>query len=242
MARWCAPKLHEPGDPPPGAWLASSPEVEGLDRALRSGRPVGVLVAGADEPNWYADRAGTSADRAPVRWPDGPGIDASACWPVTPFVRARWRARHGLPDSLVVDAGDLPDDVRPTALALAAAVVAQGELVVEALAWGAPCATDPASAAAAGATDGVEVVVGPPADLPGLAAGLAADRRRGAALGRAGRRLVERRHDTSRPAAEIARRLGLLRPGPADRLAEALDELWAPAAAPIRARAAAAGL
>jgi hypothetical protein len=166
-----------------------------------------------------------------------------AAVPMTPFVRARARAAAGLPADLVISADDDGASVSaaslPTALALAGAVVVHGRRLVEALAWGAPCVTDAASARSAGAVHGVEVLVAGRNDAVATARELAADQRRAAALGRAGRRLVERLHDAS--AIELARRLGLVAPAatPSERLAARLDELWTPATAPIRSRAAA---
>lgn len=194
------------------AWLASSSDAPGLERARATGKPVVVLEG---------DGSLTT------------GVDARAIPPVTPFVRARWRRRFGLPPDLVVDAAEIPDDLRSTALAVVAAVVAiDADMLLEALAWGAPCVTDPAGAEAVGARDEVEVLVGDADD----ARALAADERRAARLGRAGRRLVERRHDPVQVAVELRRSLGLTAgPPPVTR---ALDELWTPPDARIRRRAA----
>lgn len=192
------------------AWLASSADAPGVPRAQATGRPVVVLPP------------------APAT-----GIDLREYPPMTPFVRARWRRRFGLPAQLVVDAAQLPAEVRATGLAVAAAVVATGaDLLVEALAWSAPTATDAASAAAIGARPDVEVVVGDAA----AARALAADDRRAAVMGRAGRRLVERLYDPVRAAAELRHALGLTARPPS--LQHRLDELWTPADARIRRRAA----
>lgn len=227
LTPWCEPRLADGPDVRPDAWLASGPSVSGVPRAVASGKPVGVVDDGA------------VVDDRVVRVALPPGaIDAAAVVPVTPYVRARWRTARGLPADLVVDADGLDADSRPTALALAAAVVARGDRLVEALAWGAPCATDVASAELAGAVDGVHVAVAGGAELPAAAAALVADQRRAAALGRAGRRLVEERHDLSRLAAGLACRLGLApQPGPLERR---LDELWTPRESRIRGRAGAA--
>jgi hypothetical protein len=166
---------------------------------------------------------------------------------MTPFVRARWRQRLGLPDRLVVrvgisDGDGLADDVVPTALALASAVACGQRWLVEAMAWGAPVVTDAVSAAAVGATADVEVAVADPGQLSEAATALAGDDPRAAALGRAARRLVERRHDTSRPPVEVAERLGLLPPtdGLASRVGARLSELWTPSTASVVGRTRAA--
>ena len=195
------------------AWLASSPDAPGLDRARASGKPVVVLPAGGPA--------------APA------GIDVRSCRPVTPFVRARWRRRFGLPADLVVDAAAIPEDLRSTAFAVAAAVVATDpDALLEALAWAAPCVTDVAGAEGVGAQPDVEVVVGDAQD----ARSLAADERRAACVGRAGRRLVERRHDPVQAALELRRQLGVTAGPPP--VARRLDELWTPPDARIRRRAA----
>jgi hypothetical protein len=237
-----AADVHYAADPltePMDAWLASSPTVPGLSRAVASGVPVAV-VTDEDCPGVIR----ITSMPGPVFFP-ADGLDATARAPVPPFVRARWRRKAGLPDVLVVRTDDdrLPGDLVPTALALAAAVIAEGRLVLEALAWGAPCVTDAASAAACGAEADRDLMVAPSlgADADGAARELAGDVRRAAALGRAGRRLVERSYDTSRAGQAVRRALGL-EPPAVDRrarVARALDELWAPAGAPISHRAAA---
>lgn len=220
------------------AWLASSPAAPGLASAVAGGAPVAVIT---DEPLAGVIRVTTTPGDG-VYFPPR-GLDAARRVPVSPFVRFRWRRRAGLPETLVVDAADpdLSGDLRPTAFALASVVVAGGEWLVEALAWGAACVTDTESAHAVGAQPGVEVLV---ARTEAMAAArrLAADHRHAAALGRAGRRLVERRHDTGGAARALRRALGLEQRGGADpqaRVAEALDALWTPPGAAIRARASA---
>lgn len=251
LTNWSVVRYSTP-DERVAAWFATSPRALGLERVLGGDAPVAVWVAGDEDarrlekmPGVIAvgedaallDRLGTPA----VLWPDG--IDAERCRPVTPFVRARWRRRWGLPERLVWAPDDLVEppsaEVNRTAFALASAVAATGRTVVEALAWGAPVATDPATAGAIGATDGQEVVVAESAALVRAAAHLADDHRLAARLGRAGRRLVEQRHDIARPAGVLASRLGL-RTEPRDpvgRVAACLDELWTPADADIRLRA-----
>lgn len=203
--------VAHPGVDDVDAWLASSADAPALDRARATGKPV-VVVPG-DAPSTV--------------------VDVRAIPAITPFVRARWRRRFGLPADLVVEVAELAADLRTTAMAVAAVVVAHDpDALLEALAWAAPCVTDAAGAEAVGAEPDVEVVVG---DLAAARA-LAADDRRAAVLGRAGRRLAERRHDPVRAVAELRRQLGsTATPTPTQRR---LDELWTPADARIRRRAA----
>jgi len=251
LTAWCVISYVGPSGEA-AAWFATSSDALGLKRALEGGAPVAVWVGGEDDARRLASVDGVIAvgDDADVvgpfgargvLWPDG--VDAERCRPVTPFVRARWRRRWGLPDSLVWVPDDLAEppsaDVTRTAFALASAVGIVGPPAVEALAWGAPVATDAATAEAIGAIDGQEVVVAERAALRRAAAQLADDQRRGASLGRAGRRLVERRHDIARPAGVLASLLGLRREphDPAGRVSAWLDELWTPTGADIRLRA-----
>lgn len=264
MAPWCEPHALDPATDQAAAWLATSPRARGLDLALRGGAPVGIWVstvaeleelrglgATAEEGAGGAARPGVVvladdaalADRlggGAVVVGNGGGPDGAVAVP--PFVRARLRARHRLPDRLVVSfdpGGDQPvrEELVPTALACAAAVAIVGDRLVEALAWGAPTVTDAASAAAVGARHGVEVLVGGPEELVALAGQVADDIDLAAALSRAGRRLVERR-DVSGAAVAAADRLGLLEHvEPLARLEHRLAELRTPERARIRVRA-----
>lgn len=228
LSAWCRP---EGASSSPAAWLASSPAV-----AAGVGGPLAV---------WVDDRA--ARDHAAALSPaltvtadpelDGvllfpyPGLDLRAYVPMAPVIRSRWRSRLGLPATLVVTVGaegSPPDDLAPTAMALASVVVVSGPRLAEALAWGAPCVTDAASAAAVGAT-ATEVAIGPPS----LAAGIAGDDHRAAAMSAAGRRLAERRLDQHGAARKVATALGLVATTPAVRV---LDDLRTPAASALRRR------
>jgi hypothetical protein len=253
LTHWCVPRyVRADEEVEVAAWFATSPRAMGLERVLASGAPVAVWVA-HDET---AERVPDAAHVVPVGddaatlerfgsrgllWPDG--IDAERRQPVTPFVRARWRRRWGLPEQMVwVPAEITPtptEAVNRTAFAMASAVGVQGRAAVEALAWAAPVVTDAATADSIGATDGQEVLVAAAAQFGPAAAKLAGDQRLAASLGRAGRRLVERRHDIARPAGVLATRLGLRteRLDPARRVSACLDELWTPARDHIRLRA-----
>jgi hypothetical protein len=260
LRAWCVPQVAEPEEAV-AAWLLTSLQAPGATKVLRADTPVAV---------WAPDEAAAAAatavgppvtvivtpafdvgdDDRVVTFPTV-GLDARRFLPMTPFLRARWRMRLGLPGRLVVsvdapDGDGLTDDVVPTALAVASAVACGSRWLLPAMAWGAPCATDAGAAASIGATPDVDVAVAEPGQLRATATALAEDDRRAAALGRAGRRLVERCHDVSRPPGEVARRLGLL-PAPAgltDRVAARLTELWTPPTATVvgRARAAASSL
>jgi hypothetical protein len=223
-----------------------------LELVLESEMPVAVWLCDADAADRLPDSPHLIAvgedpgvierfgDRS-LLWPDG--IDAERSLPVAPFVRARWRRRWGLPQRLVWSPGELDprpsDEVNRTAFALASAVAVTGRSVIEAMAWAAPVATDAATAAAIGAVEGTDVVVAERSALGRAAARLADDPRLAATVSRGGRRLVERRHDTARPAGVLASRLGLRTEptDPAERVAACLDDLWTPAEAHIRLRA-----
>ncbi|MCU1447926.1 MAG: hypothetical protein JWP02_96 [Acidimicrobiales bacterium] len=255
LRSWCLPQVAEPEEPV-AAWLLTSLRAPGAEKVLRANTPVGVWASAAHEVAEVSalgspvavivtEEWSPSGDERVVLCPDG--VDARRFLPMTPFVRARWRMRLGLPEHLVVsvgipDADGVDDEVVPTALALASAVACGERWLVEAMAWGAPCVTDAVSAAAVGADANVEVAVDDPGQLLQAATTLASDDRRAAALGRAARRLVERRHDTSRPPGEVAERLGLLPPteGLAARVGARLGELWTPPTASVVGRARAA--
>jgi hypothetical protein len=248
LDRWCVPRAADPRHDLPAAWLASSSRAPGLDDALESGVPVAVWVATAGDIAALGHRA-----RGPLLVTDaanavdghdvmvvGGAIDVQRFPYVSPFVRARWRAARGLPATMVavidLDGSDVDEDVGPTMFALASAVAVTGPRLLEALAWGAPCATDAESAAMAGAVDGRDVVVAAPDRLRDAASDLASNPVLAATLSRAGRRLVERRHDRGRTPLALARRLGLVGSTAAGRIDEALDELWTPTRARIRDR------
>jgi hypothetical protein len=207
LGAWCRPTASPTA---PAAWLASSPAAGGDHHV--------VAV-------WVDDHVETPAGR--VAFPH-PGLDLRSYVPMAPVVRSRWRSRLGLPPTMVVDAADVPDDLAPTALALASVVVATGVGLAEALAWAAPCVTDAASAAALGAGEG-HVAIG----ARSLATQIAGDHGWASALSAGGRRLAERRLDQHGAARRVAAALGLLPGHPAHRV---LDDFYTPAASPLRRR------
>ncbi|MGI8809121.1 MAG: hypothetical protein ACR2KK_15025 [Acidimicrobiales bacterium] len=249
LGAWCRPRAAEPGDEPPVAWLASSPTCPGLSDLAE---PLAVWVDDRRALEQAAElrptpRVLVTSDLAgpSVLFPQ-PGLDLRGFLPFPPLIRRRWRSHLGLPATLIVTAlGDgpaaLPDDLLPTAMALASVVVATGPRLAEALAWAAPCVTDAASAGAIGAGQ-ADVVVGAAPALERLAVEVAADDGRAAALSGAGRWLAERRLDQHRPARHVAEALGLVRPVEhvATRSTErVLDALSTPATSPFRPRVAA---
>lgn len=260
LASWCDPRAPDRSLDAPAARLASSWRAPGLERALADGQPpVALWVTGLAE----VEAAGSMLGRCRVVVTDHPqvathldavviphpALDPAEHRPVTPFVRARWRRRLDLADTLVVDvraghAGgpSLPDRLVPTALAVAAAAVVDDRWIDVALALGTPVVTDASSARRIGATDGIEVVTASPEECWETARALARDLPRAAALGRAGRRHCEHRHDLRTPAAEVAGLLGLAAPDlDAERIVRRhLSELWTPADARVAARASAA--
>lgn len=254
LATWYRPCAATP-ETRVACWLASSPDCRDLSEVAASGRRLAVWV---DDPHALSRALDLPCPVATLVTSDPrvaglrsdvvlfpvPGIDLSTTPPLAPMVRARWRARLRLPGVLVVTADDdrtsVPPALVPTGLALASAVVARGRWLLEALALGSPCVTDAPSAAALGTSDGVDVLVEEPSCLDRAAADLARDERQAACLGRAGRRLVERRHDQHRSALDVAKSLGLVSAGTdavSARVNAFLDDLGAPLDSKVRRRA-----
>lgn len=250
MRPWCVAVADESGVEP-AAYVATSTDALDLKRALRSGKPVAIWARNAGEAARARDLGATvvlsclddtAVEARGMRVPPCGGIDVDEIPAVLPFVRARHRRAGGLPDWMVVDFRETPinRELWPTALGVCAACVVTGELLLSALAWGAPAVTDAASAAMVGARDGVEVAVAADSDLLETATDIAADLARAAALSRAGRRLLERRYSRARVAPMLADLLGL-QPSHADgayaRLEAALNRLQTPSTSFVRGRA-----
>jgi hypothetical protein len=227
LYRWCVPSTIEPGAPEPAAVLATPssagrvppgrPLALWVGSAAEAGSPAAGRAAAivADQPA-TVDAAGDRGVLAPA------GDHAAGRSVVSPFVRRRLRWARGLPSSAVLEQADdgwrwpglnepLADDLVPTAMACASAVaVAEPARLLEAMAWGAPCVGDPASAEQVGAVADTHVLVGADAaERRRLAADLAADQALASRLSWAGRRLVERRHDAGRAALRLVELLGL---------------------------------
>lgn len=170
-----------------------------------------------------------------------------------PFTRSRYRLLRDLPDIVVAVAtpggvtwssGGTPtrasDGTWPTLAALSSAVVARGDLVWDALAWGAPTVTDTETAQRLSLTPEEHVLVADdPLERRSLSLALASDESRAAGLARRGWSATRARQP-ERVAREICRRLGLTPPppGPAcSGLSDALDALGTPHDSLVRRRA-----
>ena len=260
LFRWCVPATLDPATDRPAALLAVP---AALGRAPQ-GLPTALWVgAGEADAAAAAGAAAIVSDEPAVVAAAGPrGVlatgerHARGRRPVSPFVRERLRRFRGLPPVAVLEQAEdgwrwpgLPEPLGPdlaeTALACASAVVVtEPAALLAALAWAAPCVTDAAAAAEAGAVDGEHLLVGADAaERRARGAALAADAALASQLSWAGRRLVERRHDTDCAALRLAELLALRPSLPERALAPArlqLDLLGTPADARIRERFAAA--
>ena len=169
-----------------------------------------------------------------------------------PFTRSRYRLLRDLPETVVAVATPggvtwssggtptrAPDGTWPTLAALSSAVVARGDLVWDALAWGAPTVTDRETARRLSLTPDEHVLVADdPMERRSLSLSLASDEPRAAGLARRGWS-VTRVRQPERVAREICRRLGLM-PSPgrgSSGLSDALDALGTPHDSLVRRRA-----
>ncbi|MCW2694213.1 MAG: hypothetical protein JWM67_2817 [Mycobacterium sp.] len=260
LRRWCEPLTLGHEGAPPVAVLATS-----LRAPVPAALPLAVVVrtvAELDEPLVADARVVVSDDPAVVAAararhrtavlapPPAPDMQGQL---IPPFVRERLRRLRGLPADAVLRGGHgrwfwhgspepLADDLVATALGCAAVVIATGRDLLGALLWGAPCVTDPATAAELGLTDGGEVLVAASdTDRDALAADLLGDPRRAAALSRAGRSAARDLLDVDTAAARLVVALGLAAGGPRGglRVVDAhLTALDTPPRAHVRARAA----
>lgn len=188
-----------------------------------------------------ADVAGLAGHRGLALSPHA--VRSREVLPVPSSVRAALRRRHRLPEPFVVRVGrpgavPLGADSLATALRLATVADIVGPAAIDALALGTAVVTDAATAELLGAEHGVHVLVADAAVSATAAGELAADELRAAALGRAGRRLVETVHDADRTARALIDRLGLVPPSrtpaaPGLRLGELLGELGTPSGHPV---------
>lgn len=233
---WPLPK----GDAPLAWWIEHPHELPD-----RPNPRVRLIVTWQPVMHAAADRV--RAFGVPVEVVPSPAVDGSVWRPVMPFVRQRWRRRLGLPAELVATVGvaggpALDEGTATDALFLCAAAVVGPGYVLRALALGTPTVCDAAVADAIGAVDGEHVVVADPAAAPAVAAEVAGDLERAARLGRAGRRLLEARHDVAASARRVAEVLGLpgVGPAPVASVAGVLERLGTPVDAGISARVAGA--
>ena len=250
MRPWCVAVADERGVEP-AAYVATSPRAPNLQRALRSGTPLAVWARDDDEAARARALGATvlltsGYDVAlagdVIRIPNRDGVDVDDIPSMPPFVRQGLRRARGLPDRLVIDfrSTGLDADLWPTALKVCSACVAAEDLLLTALAWGAPTATTAESAASVGARDGIEVAVAPYGELLRAAEAVADDPAHAAALSRGGRRLAEARYSASGAATSVADRLGLMPSGPDETYAHleaALTRLHTPSTSFIRTRA-----
>jgi len=163
-------------------------------------------------------------------------VDSSSWWPVSPFLRRRWRRRLGLPDVFVAEVGvrgapELDERTAGEALFLCAAAVVGPSHLLPALALGTPTVCTSDAAAAVGAEDGVHVVVTDGGAAHDAALALADDDERAALLARAGRALVDERRGTTADGVDAA--------GPVEVLTSALAELGTPPGSDVTRRVAA---
>jgi hypothetical protein len=224
----------------------------GLADALPAGLPVATVVRTIDEARAAAldgrikvvlaseDVLVSEAGSKGLYLPPYP-LELHDVRPIPPFVRARLRRAHAVPDRALASVGVVgpqllwcgeptTDDLVNTALACAAVAVVRGPALVRALAWGTPCVTDSQTAASIGAQPDKEVLVASERNLLEAADTLAAEPPRLSSLSREGRALYERRFDAAGVARQLAARLSL-QPSGADRIDALLYELQAPLSA-----------
>ncbi len=227
MRRWSDPHAPDPGLGLPAARIAVSVNAVTLDAALED-RSVPVAVVVEDRlrvPARVLERAHvilapqTAAGLDAARTLSIPAdlIDVDAHPPLSPFVRARWRHRTGLPTNLVARIGyhdpwPTDDASIAAALTVCSAAAVRGRWTLLALALGTAVVTDASEAERLGARDGVELLVEDPARATGRAEVLGDDWPHAARLGNAARRLVERQHSWPGLARELLDRLGIERP------------------------------
>ena len=209
MADRCRVVAWHPGLPVDAVFVTSRRAPRALDAARAVGGRMALWHAAGDPPESFANAAITigTSDTADIRVP-APGIDLRLFRALAPFLRERWRNKFRI-DAPVEVPSDLSWRQRRTLLALCPAVAATGTTALEALAFATPLVTDVATAAERGGTPGGDRW--DCADRAGaveLAVELGGDHRRAAAVGRAGRRLAEQRHDLALPATALATAFG----------------------------------
>jgi hypothetical protein len=210
MADRCRVVAWHPGLPVDAVFVTSRRAPRALDAPRSVGGRMALWHSAGDPPlDSLANAAITigTDDTADIRVP-APGIDLRLYRALAPFLRERWRNKFRIDAPVEVPPG-LSWRQRRTLLAICPAVAATGTAALEALAFATPLVTDAPTAAELSGTPGIDMLVcADPAAAAGLAAELGRDHRRAAAVGRAGRRLAEQRHDLARPAAALATAFG----------------------------------
>lgn len=250
---WCAPVAVSDHEPPPHGVVAHLYSSEVLPG--RPAAPFAVWRLSDDTaPAEAAAVLSAAGDAAPGDLVVSPMPTPDGARPVLPFTRGRYRQLRGLPDRMLAVAEDdgptwaeaghplraAPPDSWPTLAALASAVVATGDHLWSALAWGAPVVTDPVSARHWGLTaDATVLVAGGPFERRALAEDLSTDQTRAAVLARNGW-VATQQCTPDRIAERLCQELGLTQRhdlvAPAGMTA-ALDRLSTPRSAFIRRRA-----
>jgi hypothetical protein len=252
MRRWCVPRASENSEETISAWMATSPDVPGIERVLEeSHNRVAVwihsdedfeafpyLIAGQAIPLSQSETfVGQSETIVLNRL-----IDLQDLPYMTPFVRQRWRKRLGFPEVwLHVPAeNNMPVHLNATALALASAAVVPADSLLLSLSLGTPSITDEAAASELGAEDGTHLMLATPEEAVDLAQAVAGDSRLAAKLSWSGRRLVEAKYDSTRILGGLAKKLGLVGEpvSPLERLADSLAGLGTSSASSITHRSA----
>jgi hypothetical protein len=200
----CHVVAWHPGLPVDAVFVASWRAPRALDASKEAGGRVVLWDdAGNPPPEEWRDRATITISTPEL------AVDVRLFRATAPFMRERWRGRFEIELPVELPTG-LSWRQRRTFLALCPAVVATETTALEALAFATPLVTDSATASLLGGTDRADMLVSDDSQSQqvALAEDLGDDHRRAAALGRAGRRLVEERHDLSRSADAVTRALG----------------------------------
>ena len=231
MYRWCVPATLDPAAGTPVAILATAASAWRVPHGL----PMALWTRSSEEAaSGIGDRAAAivSDDLEIVEAAGDRGVlatlgtHARGRRPLSPFVRQRLRQARDLPEVAVLEQIDdrwrwcgleepLEEELVATALACASAVAtSEPERLLSSLAWAAPSVTDSGCAERVGAVAGTHVLVD--RTVRGrleLCGRLSSDHGLASRLSWAGRRLVERRHDTGWAAMRLAELLDL-RPFP----------------------------
>ena len=257
MYRWSVPATLDPAAGEPAAIMATAGSVGRVPKGL----PMALWTRSAEE---LTSKAGERAaaivsddldvvERAGERGVlAATGNHARGRRPMSPFVRGRLRRGRGLPEVAILEQTDdgwrwceqpepLDDQLVATAMACASAVVCTEEpRLLEALAWAAPVVSDRAAAKRVGAVGETHLLLGgTPRKRLELARRLSSDPELASRLSWAGRRLVERRHDSAWAAIRLAELLGLrpsLPEGASSRATLRMSELGTPTDAKIATR------